>query len=149
MKIHTPTNSTLEDIEERVKQEDVNAQDLFYEGSQKKSPFKILVYLTLLGLLFVFIGESKSFQNFIKQTEKNLSVLYQQHNIIFWGIVFVSQFFGSITSVPTHVITSVVTYYIVRNFFKCFMFLFSVSLFGTFICYWIYKAYYDTIFKGM
>lgn len=76
MKIPTPTNSTLEDIEERIKQDDQNAQDLLFEGSQKQNPYKALIIVSIIVTTFLYIGNSNSFQIFIIHIEQSLKVLY-------------------------------------------------------------------------
>ena len=64
-------------------------------------------------------------------------------------IVTLLQFGGSITSIPTHIITSVVTYYITKNFLLCYLFLATSSFIGTGACYWIYYNLWSEFFKKM
>lgn len=149
MKIPTPSNSTLEDIEERVKEDGDNQKELMFQTNQKKKSLLILLFLVVITYVFFEIGDSDSFANFIKNTERSLKITYKTRPVVFWLTVFVAQFGGSVTSIPTHVFTSIVTYYIVRNFLLCYVILCSISIFGTFVCYLIYIFFYDRVFKKM
>lgn len=149
MKIPTPTHSTLEDIEERIKEDDHNNKDLMFKQGSKLNSVIFLIVVFIVCFVFFYIGDSESFTNFVKKSEKKLKTLYKENYLAFWFIIFIAQFGGSITSVPTHVVNSVVTYYIVRDFMKCFLILCTLSIFGTFVCYLIYNCFYERIFKKM
>lgn len=53
MKIPTPTHSTLEDIEERVKEDQRDDQDITFNKGSKTSSFIVLFLFFLICYVFI------------------------------------------------------------------------------------------------
>ena len=131
--------NNLEVLAKEIDNRVIEDGTLFIDKKNKKKMLLVLIGIFVLLILLSQIGENKKVSLLFQKVENSLISLYKENNAFFWLAVICIHFGGSVTSIPTHIVTSIVTYQIVKSFWICYIILTTSSILGTTLCYVIYQ----------
>ena len=106
MKIETPSSIKSES----TTMDEPLSNEYPFTKSQKYNAYKFLLIVFSILTIGIIIADLRVTQIIVEWFEKLFTYIYINHNILFWCLVFISQFGGSLTTVPTHILTSFFLY---------------------------------------